>query len=154
MLYNLTLGKDSGGTLTPVQFSGLGAHRRIEKDLEALLDAHLLDVLFEEAPLFPVFRERQRQAEADIYALNADADLVIFELKRGGVGAEAVHQLLRYVQDARHRTDEGRRPRETLPRRSISHARAAEGHGHGSHDALRRRVRCHVKSRRYSGPLE
>ena len=30
----------------------------------------------------PVFQERQYQAEADIYALNEQGELVIFELKR------------------------------------------------------------------------
>src|SRR5215210_6555664 len=50
--------------------------------------------------LMPIFRERQYQSEADLYALNQEGDLVIFELKRGTVGKEAVHQLLRYAQDA------------------------------------------------------
>ena len=48
----------------------------------------------------PVFQERQYQAEADIYALNEKGELVIFELKRGSAGEEAVHQALRYAQDA------------------------------------------------------
>ena len=50
--------------------------------------------------LMPVFQERQYQAEADIYALNEKGELVIFELKRGSAGEEAVHQALRYAQDA------------------------------------------------------
>jgi len=100
MLYELKLTEGAGGTLSPVQFSGLEGHGRLEKDLETLLDKHLLDVLFEEAPLLPIFRERQRQPEADLYALNEEGDLVVFELKRGGVGADAVQQLLRYAQDA------------------------------------------------------
>ena len=48
----------------------------------------------------PLFQERPLQREADLYALNEDGGLVIFELKRGGAGARAVHQVLRYAQDA------------------------------------------------------
>ncbi|WP_227992673.1 hypothetical protein [Shewanella sp. YLB-07] len=48
----------------------------------------------------PVFQERQWQAEADIYALNESGELVIFELKRASAGKDAVHQALRYAQDA------------------------------------------------------
>ncbi|MFO0885903.1 MAG: hypothetical protein U0894_17245 [Pirellulales bacterium] len=42
------------------------------------------------------------QEEADIYALNEKGELVIFELKRDGVGADAVHQALRYCEKAAH----------------------------------------------------
>jgi len=38
----------------------------------------------------PIFQERQLQPEADIYALNREGDLVIFELKRGFVAAAEV----------------------------------------------------------------
>jgi len=48
----------------------------------------------------PIFQERQYQAEADIYALNEKGELIIFELKRGAAGEGAVHQALRYAQDA------------------------------------------------------
>ena len=37
---------------------------------------------------------------ADIYALNEKGELTIFELKRGAAGEGAVHQALRYTQDA------------------------------------------------------
>src|SRR5207237_3246274 len=43
---------------------------------------------------------RPMQAEADIYALNRAGDLIIFELKRGFAGADAMLQALRYAQDA------------------------------------------------------
>jgi hypothetical protein len=48
----------------------------------------------------PIFQERQYQAEADIYALNEKGELIIFELKRSAAGEGAVHQVLRYAQDA------------------------------------------------------
>lgn len=48
----------------------------------------------------PIFQERQWQAEADIYALNERGELVIFELKRASADKDAVHQALRYAQDA------------------------------------------------------
>ena len=48
----------------------------------------------------PIFQERQYQAEADIYALNEKGELIIFELKRSAAGEGAVHQALRYAQDA------------------------------------------------------
>ena len=44
--------------------------------------------------------KRQRQAEADLYALTARGDVVIFELKRGVAGADAVLQVIRYAQEA------------------------------------------------------
>ena len=48
----------------------------------------------------PIFQERQYQPEADIYALNEKGELSIFELKRGAADGGAVHQALRYAQDA------------------------------------------------------
>jgi len=80
-----------------LDFSELG---KLEKDLEGILADHLLDVLFEDSALMPIFRERPMQAEADIYALNRDGDLIIFELKRGFAGADAMLQVLRYAQVA------------------------------------------------------
>lgn len=82
--------------LTPLPFKTVD----LEKDLEVLLADHLLDTLFEQAPLMPLFQERKGQAVADIYALDAAGDLHIFELKRATVGGSAVHQALRYAQEA------------------------------------------------------
>lgn len=48
----------------------------------------------------PFFQERPQQAEADIYALNSNRDLIIFELKRSSVGEAALYQALRYSQTA------------------------------------------------------
>lgn len=72
----------------------------LEKHLENLLAKSLLDVLFEGNELMPIRQERPMQEAADIYALNEKGDLVIFELKRDGAGADAVHQALRYCEKA------------------------------------------------------
>jgi len=88
MLYKIEKEGDKYASLVPQGFD----HLELEKDLENLLADHLMESL----QLIPIFQERQRQEEADIYAINADGDLVIFELKRGEVGDDAVHQILRY----------------------------------------------------------
>ncbi len=45
-------------------------------------------------------QERQLQSEADVYAINREGDLVIFELKRGLAGEDAVLQAIGYTQRA------------------------------------------------------
>lgn len=99
MLYKLT-SNDGGVGIEPVQFKDFSHFGKLEKDLEDLIAKNILDLLFEEASLMPIFQERAYQAEADIYALNEFGELVIFELKRSSAGSDAVHQLLRYAQDA------------------------------------------------------
>jgi RecB family endonuclease NucS len=91
MLYKL--GKTAGkfNSLKAVPFEGLPR----EKELEDLIAQNLCDVLFESDDLMPIFQERVWQPEADIYALNEQGDLFIFELKRDEVGDGAVHQALR-----------------------------------------------------------
>jgi hypothetical protein len=100
MLYKLTAKGDGLGALEPLPFLEVADLQKREKDLENLLASHLLDVLFEDAALQPIFQERSLQAEADIYALNKSGDLVIFELKRGLAFEDAVLQAIRYAQDA------------------------------------------------------
>src|ERR1700730_13028016 len=99
MLYKIG---DEGGVkiLTPVDFMDFAKLGKIEKDLEALLAANLLAVLFEDAALMPILRERPLQAEADLYALDRAGDLVIFELKRAFASSDAMLQALRYGQTA------------------------------------------------------
>lgn len=80
-----------------MDYSDLG---KLEKDLENLLANHLLDILFEDAALLPIFQERAMQIEADLYAINQEGDLFIFELKRGFAGSDAMLQILRYSQEA------------------------------------------------------
>jgi hypothetical protein len=100
MLYKLEINEEGKGALTPLSFMELTDIERTEKDLENLLAEHLLDVLFDDAVLMPIFRERSFKSEADLYALNQYGDLIIFELKRSNVGAEAMHQILGYAQTA------------------------------------------------------
>lgn len=100
MLYKLGLSSGKFNKLEPVAFSDFSSFGNNEKDLENLIANSILDVLFEDASLMPIFQERQWQAEADIYALNENGGLVIFELKCSSAGEGAVHQALRYAQDA------------------------------------------------------
>jgi hypothetical protein len=97
MLYKLSSSVDR---LTPVAFLDLAKAGSLEKDLENLLAEHLLETLYEGDPLLPFFQERRRQPEADIYALDRDGNLVVFELKRSEADRGALAQLLHYVQDA------------------------------------------------------
>ncbi len=99
MLYKLTLDDNQNG-LEPVEFYEFVELSKIEKDLENLLAKNLLDKLFEDNALMPIYQEQPYQSDADIYALTAKGDLVIFELKRGIVGDEAMVQILGYTQRA------------------------------------------------------
>jgi hypothetical protein len=90
MLYRLSPSNEGLGALEPLPFLDASDLQRTEKDLDNLLATHLLDVLFEGAPLLPIFQERKLQSEADVYAVNRDGDLVIFELKRAVAGEDAV----------------------------------------------------------------
>jgi hypothetical protein len=98
MLYKLIKSEDKFTDIEPIGFEDFSHHGHLEEDLENLLANNLLGVLFEDNRLMPIFQERKRQEEADIYALNEKGDLIIFELKRGGAGSGAVHQALRYCE--------------------------------------------------------
>ena len=100
MLYKLGSTDRTFDKLEPVPFKDFSSFGNLEKDLEELIAKSILDILFEDASLMPIFQERQYQAEADIYALNGKGELIIFELKRGVAGEGAVHQALRYAQEA------------------------------------------------------
>ena len=102
MLYKLHSTDSIFDKIEPVAFKDFSSFGHSEKDLEELIAQSALDVLFEDAPLMPIFRERRFQPEADIYALNEKGELTIFELKLGAAGEDAVHQALRYAQDAGH----------------------------------------------------
>ena len=100
MLYKLGSSSGKFDRIEPVAFKDFSSFGNLEKNLEELIAKSILDVLFEDSSLMPIFQERQYQAEADIYALNEKGELIIFELKRGAAGEGAVHQALRYAQDA------------------------------------------------------
>jgi hypothetical protein len=95
MLFELS---NDYNSLKPLKYLDIGEICKKEKDLEDLLAKHLQGTLFEGNRLLPFHQERNRQKEADIYALNQEGDLVIFELKRGVAGAGALEQLFRYTQ--------------------------------------------------------
>ena len=98
MLYKLSKSAQTFDAIDPLPFSSLP----LEKELEDLLAQNLWDVLFESSQLMPIFQERAWQPEADIYALNEQGDMVIFELKRAHADGGAVHQALRYCEKAGH----------------------------------------------------
>lgn len=100
MLYKLSLEEKNPYRLEPVPFFDLSELSKIEKDLENLIADNLLNKLFEDNALMPIYQEKSFQGVADIYALTDKGDLVIFELKRGVVGDEAMVQILRYTQTA------------------------------------------------------
>jgi hypothetical protein len=100
MLYKLDSSNGKFDKLEPVAFKDFTSFGNLEKDLEELIAKNILDILFEDSSLMPIFQERQYQAEADIYALNEKGELIIFELKRSSAGEGAVHQALRYAQDS------------------------------------------------------
>lgn len=86
--------------LEPTRFLDFAQAEALEKQLENLIADHLLETLYEGDPLLPFFQERPWQEEADIYALDRNGDLVVFELKRAGAGRGALEQLFRYVEVA------------------------------------------------------
>jgi len=100
MLYKLSGEEGLFEVIEPMAFKTFADCGQLEKNLENLLAEHLLEVLFEGNQLMPISQERAWQPEADIYALNRDGDLVIFELKREVAGEDAVHQVLRYSERA------------------------------------------------------
>lgn len=100
MLYRLSSTEGTFHKIEPVAFKDFSSFGQLEKNLEDLIAGSILEILFEDASLIPIFQERQYQAEADVYALNREGELTIFELKRGVAGEDALHQAFRYAQDA------------------------------------------------------
>lgn len=97
MLFELT---DEYSVLKPVAFGSFSQIARTEKHLEDLLAQHLFKTLFHMTPLLPFHQETSYQAVADIYALNQNGDMIIFELKRDQADVSALDQLLRYAGEA------------------------------------------------------
>lgn len=97
MLYKLSASNGEFDKFDPVQFKDFSSLGKQEKELEDMIASNLLKNLYK---LMPIFQERPMQPEADIYALNKMGELIIFELKRGSASEGAVHQVLRYAQDA------------------------------------------------------
>lgn len=68
-----------------------------EKDLENIISKNL-PLFIPENQLMVIFQERRRQEEADIFALDKNGMLFIFELKRWKSSQENLLQVLRYGQ--------------------------------------------------------
>lgn len=100
MLYKISSEQERFSALEPMPFKDIASFDKREKDLENFIADNILETLFEDQSLMPISQERSRQPEADIYALNERGELVIFELKRSTAGGDAVHQALRYAQEA------------------------------------------------------
>jgi hypothetical protein len=90
LLFKLTSNSGDIDEIEPVAFKDFASFGKLEKDLEELIAASILGVLFEDARLMPIFQERQYQAEADIYPweISFDHDL------GGDVGARNLSGLL------------------------------------------------------------
>jgi hypothetical protein len=95
MLYKLNQ-KDKSN-ITPVQNTTFAEIGWTEKDLEEVLSKNLIAFL-PDNQLFVIFQERQFQEEADIFALDKQGKLFIFELKRWESSQENIPQVLRYGQ--------------------------------------------------------
>jgi len=95
MLYYL--GSQEKTKLTPVKETALSDIGWQEIDLENLLGTHI-DKLVRADQLFVIARERRRQEEADIMALDDSGTLFLFELKRWKSGEDNLLQVLRYGQ--------------------------------------------------------
>ena len=100
MLYKLISTNGKIDKIEPVPFQDFAQIGQREKNLEELIAQNLFGVLFESDRLMPIFQERSFQPETDIYALNEEGELYIFELKLRVADEGAVHQVLRYAQDA------------------------------------------------------
>jgi hypothetical protein len=104
MLYELKMENENYTKIEPVGFNDFSDFGKTEKYLENLISENQFSTLFEDGSLMPIFQERQWQPEADIYALNSKGELLIFELKTSTAGENALHQILRYAQDANNWT--------------------------------------------------
>ena len=96
MLYKL----NKNNEIEKLEFMNFSDQDKLEKDLENLLAENLLGKLFETKILMPIFQERPIKEEADIYALDENGDLIVFELKRSTAGKGSLEQLFRYVTEA------------------------------------------------------
>ncbi len=83
--------------LSPVAFKDIGTIGGVEKDLENILADNMLPTLFEDNPYMVIFQERAYQAEPDIIALDRAGNLVLIEIKRSYVAANALEQVFRYA---------------------------------------------------------
>lgn len=93
MLYELTTDKK----IKRIKRTTLAKIKWKELDLESAL-VNNIDNFISGNSLMPIFRQRVRQEEPDVMALDSDGNLYIFELKRWEGKAENLLQVLRYGQ--------------------------------------------------------
>lgn len=93
MLYELT-SKGNHEKLTKTNLKDIGW---TEEDLESMLIENIHDFVSERS-LMPIFKQRRRQEEPDIMAIDNQGKLYIFELKRWISDKENILQVLRYGQ--------------------------------------------------------
>lgn len=95
MLFTLKAGEKTDLELKPIAFYSLSKLGKLEKDLENVLSGYMINY-----GIMPIYQERKGQAVADIYALDRNGDLYIYELKKDSSGDGSVSQLLRYTEEA------------------------------------------------------
>ncbi|RUM63279.1 MAG: hypothetical protein DSZ03_05475 [Sulfurimonas sp.] len=57
MLYKLGLSNGKFDKIEPVTFKDFSSRGNLEKDIEELIAKSILDILFEDSSLMPIFRE-------------------------------------------------------------------------------------------------
>mgnify|MGYP000853282060 CR=1 FL=1 len=95
MLYQFDTNSPASAARVPIQ--NPAAFGIKEKDIEIFFAAHLHELIPEDQ-LMLIGQERQRQEEADLFALDRKGTLYIFELKRWQSATENLLQVMRYGQ--------------------------------------------------------
>lgn len=95
MLFNLNY--ENKSQIKQVTTCTLADHGFTEKDLENIISNNIGKII-PENQLMVLFQERPFDEAADIYALDQNGDLYIFELKRWQSHQENILQVLRYGQ--------------------------------------------------------
>lgn len=95
MLYKLK--KDDIETSSRVDITNPGKFGLIEKDIENFLSVHLEEFVSVDQLLL-LGQERPFQEEADLFGLDEEGTLYLFELKRGKSNEENLLQVMRYGQ--------------------------------------------------------
>ena len=95
MLYQFDTKSPAAAARVPIQSPAAFGIK--EKDIELFFAAHLHELIPEDQ-LMLIGEERQRQEEADLFALDRKGTLYIFELKRWQSASENLLQVMRYGQ--------------------------------------------------------
>ena len=96
MLYKLK--KDDIETSSRVDIKNPEEFGLIEKDIENFLSSHLDEFVSADQLLLLLGQERKGQPEADLFAIDKEGTLYLFELKRGKSSSENLLQVMRYGQ--------------------------------------------------------